>query len=333
MAYKTTVKSYLDFDALPLEDAIGNTVSVSSGSAELVPAIFGNGYQMQSGQYLDLTPTFTSGDFTIGFWLKPTNPGMVTNPTTHIAEALRMPIISKSNFVTSSGSWIASSQVFQCYEKTRSDGQNEMVVVLDGLTAGFLPAITTVTTQPYSVDKFHHFAINYNTSTDQLTIYVDLVLDSTTAAVAFLSSTSAPMRVNYLCQGAVYAVARNQGVLDDLFVVNANLTLVDLKRIANMGAPYWADDDLDDIEETHQAILFDDPSTVQITSVFANRGNLYVGRTDGKLVRGVRSLWESRKEFSDERELEHVEVVKKSADTDVSVTNGVLKLQNEVIRI
>lgn len=333
MAYTNTLY-HLTFDALPLTDPVGSTV-VTTGTATLADGVFGSALSL-NGVRVSSSPFTITNKLGIGFWLKPKNQGLAHDPVNLDAEPLCQAVIAQGDVNYSAGSFVANSPTFIVYEETQEDNQNKLVVILDGLDGSSNPVTRKVVSTAYDCDEWHHFFINYDGATTTLTIYIDLVVDAGTATGTVPTTLNASLedfRINTVAIGKNYQCVQNTGYMDDLVIFNATKTATQVQRLANRGALYVADSSYTSIEEIHQGFIVDDPSTIQITSVFANRGNIYIGRTDGKLLRGVRSLWESRHEFADERELDFLTVVTKTADNNSSVTDGVLKLKNEVIRI
>jgi hypothetical protein len=333
MAYTNTLY-HLTFDALPLTNPVGTAVVVS-GTPTLTDGIHRNAMNM-SGVRINSPHVTMTNKFGIGFWLKPVNQGLAENPITHESLPLRQAIAAQGSWNYSSGQFIGNNHQFVVYEETQDDGTNKLVACVNGLSSGMSNVTLSLKSSAYSCNEWHHFFINYSGGSF-FDIYIDTVLDvnsiSSGTMPVTLSTSTFDLTLNTAAPGFTYQVVQNTGEIDDFVIFNSYRSLDDIQRIANQGALYVADSAYANVNEIHQGFIVDDPSTVQITSVFANRGNIYVGRTDGKLLRGVRSLWESRHEFSDLRELDLLTVVKKTADNTLSVTNGVLQLKNEIIRI
>jgi hypothetical protein len=87
------------------------------------------------------------------------------------------------------------------------------------------------------------------------------------------------------------------------------------------------------VDEVNQAAVFDDASTVQISALYSNRGNVYIGRSDGKLLKGVRTLWQRRSDFGNSNELNNMTVITRSTTDNVVLSGGVLNVTNAIIRV
>jgi hypothetical protein len=328
MAYSNT-RLHLTFDNLPITDPVGSTIAVT-GSPSLSNGIHGSSLEMKGIKASCPAFSFTN-KLSFGFWLQPVNPGLASN-----GQPLNMAVIAQGPVTYSSGQFIANSPTFIVYEQTQNDGTNKLVILLSGQTGLFVPVSIKITSSAYTTGVFHHFFLNYDGASGTAKLYIDLAEDLATVRTGTVPTTlnsSTTFTLNKITEGYTYQSVENEGAIDDLVIFNKVITLSEIQRVANMGALFVADTSYSNVEEIYQGFIVDDPSTVQITSVFANRGNIYVGRTDGKLLRGVRSLWESRHEFSDNRELNTVTVISKTDDNNLSVNDGILKLQNEVIRI
>jgi hypothetical protein len=275
-------------------------------------------------------------ELTIGFWLKSTHPGMVTNPGDNSTKSLKMPVLSKATFSVTTNIAV-SSYTFLVWEETQSNGKNVLKVKIKG-TKNFVLAEATLTSSEYEVGEFKHYWIVYKGSTSTFDLYVDTILDSgaTTSGTVptSLSVNVSTLAVNDNISGELWEVARNKGVIDDLVIFSSAKTSGStITRAANKGAVYVADSTYVDIEEIDNAIVFDDPGTAQISAIHVNRGRIYVARTDGKLLRGTKLLWESRREFGNNAELDSLTTVSKNSSGFVRVSAGSLKIQDNIVRV
>lgn len=332
MSYTNDTFIHATFDSTPIIEykaAIAILPDDLGTEQTLVNGVFGKALQLEETLSC-YTPQDISVAFGMGFWLKSVNPGMVLNPISNEFESLRMPLFIKGSVSLVSNTYIPSASLL-VYEKTNDDGTNQLVIYLKGSST------VTATSSSYSTGQFHHFWINYDGGSNTLDLYIDAVLDTGLTKIGtiptVLIATSDPFNINDLAPGPSYAVARNSGVIDDLVMFFTTKTISEIIRIVNMGAIYIADSDYSNAEEVDQILLFDDPSEVKVNAITSNRGNVYVARSDGKVLRGNHSVWESRRDFNDNRELNYVTVVKKSDDNTISIENGVLTIVNNIIRI
>ena len=123
------------------------------------------GYVMKESQYIGKTNInfYITDKFSMSFWLKPANPGIVGN------ESLEMPIFSIVR---------ADSPAIYLYEKTLADNKNYLTMDITNIDDpndpydpyGSSYSISTPNTG-YDASVRHHFFIVYNTTT--MTIYID----------------------------------------------------------------------------------------------------------------------------------------------------------------
>ena len=334
MSYVSDAEIYLPFDG-SLLDLVSGTPLITSSSPTYVDGVFNQGIDLENS----FTATESSlnsltNQFTIGFWLNPVNPGMVTNTTTGLTESLKMPLFSKSAFSYSSSTGLTtpSATKFIIWEETQSNGTNLMKITVNGASSS-----ATYISKAYTTGTFHHFWIVYNGVIPSIQVYVDLTLDGGMVIGAIPSSlptSSYPFGINLGLAGAQYNTALNEGTLDDLVVFNsARDSVNDIYRAITFGAPYVIDSVLSLTDEIDQAVVFNDSTTIQITAMFGNRGNIYAGRSDGKILQGVRTLWESRRDFSNDDEINFMSIITRSATDNLTIGNGILNITNAIVRV
>ncbi len=330
MAYTAETLIHIKCESLPLLNSASGSLLTSVGTGgTIVDGPLGSGLQLSDNQYYTLASGSTlTNAFTLAFWLKPTFPGVATDGSA--TYELRQALIAKSTFSYDSGTGVttSSSNAFNVYEETRTDGQKQLVVVL-GSTG-------TLVSSPYSAGIFHYFWIAFSYTGGYCKIFIDLVEDVGAVLTGTLPSSlpNVAININRTTTGEQYQVARNTGVLDDVVLFNtAKISLSDMARAANIGAEYIANSTYIGVEEIDQAIVFDDIDSVQVNGIYANRGNLYVARSDGKLLKGTRLLWQNRRNFSQSSELGGLTRLKTSDDSTAVIESGALKIVNETIRI
>lgn len=332
MSFSTNTKLLISFeDALPF-DKVSNVSFDVYGTYATTTGKFGNALQMAGNTYYDIDAlTSLTNQFTIAFLLKSVNPGIITNPTTHTTQPLKMALFSKSiqSYSSVTNLTTLTSEMFSVWEETQSDGTNVLKIRVKGATTA------TLTTPAYSTGVFHNFWIVYGSST--LKVYIDGTLSSSTISgtvPATLTASSARFSINKGIDGSGYETARNGGVLDDLLILStANNTKSDIFQAIDLGVFYVADTSLINEDEVSFGTVFDDTSTIQINSVFGNRGNVYVGRSDGLLLKGARILWESRRDFSNPEESKYLSIITKSTSSNYVVQDGIMTVTNAIIRV
>lgn len=337
MAYTSDTIFHVTCDAEPLANAVSGNFFTSYGDIPIIEdSVFDGGWKMDDTVYADSTDSIApTNRFTIGFWLKSVNPGVATN-LSNVAVPLKMPVLSKATF-TAGTTVTSSSYTFIVWEETQTDGTNKLKVKIKGLRSA-ATAERTLTSSSYVVGIFHHFWIAYDGTTDLLNLYIDTIQDAgatqSGTMPTTLSSNPSKLAINDNVPGERYEIARNQGTIDDIIIFNTTKTTGStIAKAANNGALFVAEANYINAEEIDQAVVFDDPGTAQITSVHGNRSMLYVARSDGKLLRGTKLLWESRREFGNAKELVNLTTVNKGSGGLIRVSAGSLKIQDKIVRV
>lgn len=249
---------------------------------------------------------------------------------------LVMPIISKSAFITSGHRITPSNMSWIIYEITKNNGKNQLIIILDGLDESLNSTSSILTSSEYDVGIFHHFCVQYSGVDGVFKLHLDGIEDNYTLEGEIpvsLNTNAEYIRFNYSAPGFTSQVAPNNGLIDDFVIFNETIEETTIQRLANLGVIYVANSLYSGIEEIYQTLLFDDPDTSQITSVYSSRGNLFVSKDNGQLLKGTRSLWETRKEFSNVKELENITTVDKTLDNSAEIIDGRLMLKDQIIRI
>lgn len=337
MSYASNVLFHASFDANPLSNAVTSTFFNVFGTTPVIETgVFGNAWRMSDTVYIDSNDLASlTNKLTVGFWLKSVNPGVATNPS-HVAIPLKMPVVAKSAFVIGSSVVGYSSTAFNIWEETQDDGRNVMKFRVDGFKIGIVSA--TLTSSPYAAGVYHHFWLVCDCVAAKLRLFVDTFEDlgATTSGTlpTTFTVTFAKISVNNNTFGNKYEIVRNKGAIDDLVIFSdAIVSPTSIVRAANDGALYIADTAYQNLDEVDQPAVFDDPGTAQINSVHGNRGRVYVGRSDGKLLRGTKLIWQSRREFGNPKEAKNLITISKGHAGSVTAADGSLKIQDKIVRV
>ena len=320
--FRTDLKLMLKFDTTSLYEGVSNTYLTVYGS-DTEPEILarGSGYVMKNDQYLSGSgiadtgyPLGISNSFTMGLWLYPVNIGLVTNEITGDAESIIMPVLS----VVDNN----SNVVFKIEEHTLENNKN----ALDFSLGSSYSALT----EEYDAEQWHHFWIVYDGSS--VLIYIDGKLSSIQedgSIPASVGGAVCDVFINHSIAGYDYNIAKNTGYLDDIFILNtANSTTSNIQRVINQGIDYFVNSTLDEIEEDGYALYFNDPSTITVTSSIDDMSYIYIGLNNGKIMRGSPLMWETRRNFSDQRETGFLGLT-----SDLNVSNGFISLVDDIIRL
>jgi hypothetical protein len=334
MSYTSNAAAYISFNSSPFLENVSGNLLTPNASPYFANAVFGQGWSL-SNNFLEANIlNGLSSQFSIGFWFKSSNPGSVRNPTTNAVEPLLIPVMSKCNFYYyPSYNFTYVDQIsFIMWEETQTNGKNIMCFFLQGFTQ-----YSIYFSQEYDPTIFHHFWFAYNGSTNSISLFIDAIQDYGIiygSVPSYMNQTPAPFGINYGMNGQNYQIMNSQGIINDLIVLNTcDTSGADLYRVMNYGAEYIIDTSLINVDEISQAFIFDDKSTIQTTSIVGSGGNMYIGRSDGTIIKGSRSLWQSRRNFSNPDEQNDLSIITQSLTNNFSINNGILNIQNAIVRI
>ena len=139
--------------------------------------------------------------------------------------------------------------------------------------------------------------------------------------------------INFSQEGYAYNIAKNYGYIDDIFILNEALTNEkDMQYVINNGIDYLVDTTLSYKIIDGYNIYFNDPTTITINSIVDDMSYIYIGRNDGKILRGSPLFWESRKIYADKNEIDVLGITSLESNDNV-VQDGFMKLKNAIIRL
>ncbi len=299
------------------------------------PVISDAGYLMQDDQYLFGDGIFSNGydlDFddevTIGFWLYPINIGLAIDESTNDLLSIEMPLL---NFVDTSS---ASTSVIEITEHTQDSGNNSLKISERGGYSAF--------SEEYSANTWHYFWITH--SPTGLRIFIDGIEHTLQDEEGVFSANLTPgfdaflnLYINHSLDGYSSSVAKNKGTIDDVFLLNVmNSSESDMQRSINDGIEYVLDDNFTNIDIYKSSIYFNNPETITVNSMVDDLSYIFVGRNDGKILRGSALFWETRRSFSNADEYEYLGLDPNVASDDTTTSgrrSGFLQLVNTTIRL
>lgn len=316
------IKSLLQFKSTAIYDDVNQGHLSVYGENKMPQILPGGGYIMQDDQYLLGEGVSLLGyslaitdSMTMGFWLYSVSPGVSTDETTGAAVPITMPLIDWDE----AGS--TYSPVIKITENTTSSSGNN-------LTVSLLDDSYYASSENYLTGVWHYFWIVYDGTVPAISIYVDGKLHTLQNEVggsppASLGGGNLDLYINHELDGYSSAVAKNYGYITDLCVFNTVRTsILDMQKVINNGVLYIADTNYNTVQADGFGVYFDDPDTITMTSSIDDMSYVYVGRNDGKIMRGSPLLWEVRRVFSNSDE-----------DSNVNTKTGFLELNNSTIRL
>ncbi len=332
------LKLLFRFNSSSIFEEVSQTSAAVLGN-NINPVVSTSGYLMQDNQYLLGTGNLSNGynldisnAYTVGFWLFPAHPGLSSVEEGSSLSSIEMPLLHFVNNDNISG----TSTVMEITEHTQESGNNSLRVVENSGYSAF--------SEEYVPDKWHYFWISH--SQTSLRIFIDGVehtLQNERGSYSGKlygddpsgSGIFSDLYINHSIGGYSTTIAKNTGIIDDLFVFNIpNTDELDIQRSINDGIEYVVDDNFTISNIDKFSIYFNDPETINITSLIDDLSYVFVGRNDGKILRGSPLLWETRRSFSNPDEYEEFNLSSNVSDDMTSgLRDGFLQLINTTIRL
>ncbi len=335
------VKFLLKFEQVPFVEEVSGQLLQFSGDQYSFPekSVYGNGLRIRSKSSLFFPLLMSkSNEFSLGFWLNPSWISPTINPLTNFPVYYRMALLDRSDYSYSSSTGFVSPSngTFSVYEECRENGFNVMKISLissDG-------KIITVETESYESGKFHHFWMAYYGPSRRFQVFIDgklvnLFSEDGLSIPENLSINSAVyFHINNSAIGYSSLLRNNSGLIDEMIFINQYI--VDsktLSKIINDGVEHAIDQSLFYQGKSHNCFSFDDPTALGITSLLSNGKNFYVGRNDGSLFKGDRTMWQVRRDFANPDEINFIKKNSFDVNSIIEIENGALKLYKASVRI
>ncbi len=328
----------LRFETTSLLEEVSQTYITAFGTDTVVRIADGGGYKMQDDQYLFGDGILSNGyalnindAMTMGFWLFPYNPGLVINAVDSAPTSIRMPLLDFTNTGDVSG----EISIIEITEHTSLTGNNYLTISLDN-------GVYSASSEEYSPFSWHYFWITYSSTT--LSIYVDgkinILQNPTGSYPGSLTGYSpsfgsfADLYINHSKSGYSDLIAKNKGIIDNIFVSNVvDNSVYSIQRAINDGVEFIVDDNYTILNIDKFGVYFNDPETITVTCLVNDMSYVFIGRNDGKILRGSPLLWEVRRTFSNLEEIKNLGVTELNGDGGVLEDDGFLTISDTTIRL
>lgn len=330
------------FEGLPIRDEISGAICSIRGTSNptFATGVSGRAIKLRPSSGVDIPVSFNARSrFSIGFWMRPVWLPPVLSLNSNEFNYYRLPIINASNVSLNNVSNIyEASTGFNIFEECIDENQNRIYIFLDGSSGSVLLRSST----SYSVGDFHHFYIAYSGAAKSVLLYIDgkrietSVVEGTEVPQLLSRDnfTSRMLRINDAAPGFSGLIRKNFSIMDELYFHNEYQGSSELvARHINMGSEFVAFADLLNQDQSNMMFGFDDPSSLDVRSVFSNGTNVYAGRSDGRVYKGDRLLWQSRRDFSNREEINFVRTNLLASEASVSVEGGALRINKASVRL
>ncbi len=325
MVYISSIKLLLKFEDTSLEESINTEYMEVEGYSEASVLSNGYGYYMRQDQYLFLPSIDLDIDntFSIGFWLYSTNSGVVENPGNGEVESIEMPVLDLR--------YDGLLSFLTIKEISRENGKNYIKVEFNR------QAYITYSND-YTVNLWHYIWIIYNGWERVFEVYVDGTLHSSSPSTIGTIDTEVnrnltDLYINKTFEPPRFNMMNNRGYIGNIIIFDETMRERDMQRLITKGPDSFEESESVNYEKNY-GVFFEDPSTLQINSSIDDMSYIYIASNDGRVLRGSPLFWESRRNYSNSKEMEFLreDVVGESGDPATNV-DGFLRVNNSVIRL
>lgn len=307
--FPDTVQGVWKFNGT-LEDIVGSQdFSPSTGSAtykefskfELLPNRIESrsAIEFEEGKSYSSPGTYSFPDsFTLSFWyFSPQLVGFTRHFVTRELEPKQAPVIAKSNSSTTSTETIINTGSFAITEIGYSKTKNALKIYLfeDGVNASHI-----ITSDEF-LPGLHHVLLTWSRSRGRIRIDIDGKTGIQHAAPTSSSlSGSGAFRINSIVPGFLAHKTFQTGayLYDLVFTTFASLDNESLKAF-RYGYEHITFDNLFDSRFAYFGMSYAQPTTVSTTQIFVDGGNIFVARSNGKIMKGARPVWDKEFNYAD----------------------------------
>lgn len=248
-----------------------------------------------------------SSSFTLSFWYySPRTLGFTRHVNTNKLHPKFLPIIGKGTInssQTNSEHQVVESGVFILTEVGWSSSEN--VIQLDLCQNQNSGNGNGRPTHRFVSDSFtpglHHVYATFNASggTGSCRIDVDGKFGSTYwFGFTPVGSSSAPLRLNSLYDGHVGHKATNSGAYIADLVVRNNAGNDSHKAYRFGWESITRQDQYYDLWSFF-GVSYNQPSTITTNQIWTEGGNIYVARSNGEILKGMRPYWDTEEDYTD----------------------------------
>lgn len=325
-------------DFIPAVGLIGSGSSTSYtqfSRYELLPngIITRNGLAFEANKPYAATNSYSYGEsWTISFWWN--TPGLVgftKHATTRELESKVAPVFAIANTSTSDSQTSLVDATIVLTEIGYSKTKNAIRVYLseDGTNISQI-----ITSEQYNAPGFHHVLVTYMKNAGRFRIDIDGktgILHS--APTANLQKTG-KLRINAIAPGYLaHKTTQVGGYLFDLVFSTYASTSNESLKAFRYGYEHISEETLFDTRFAYFGMAYSQPTTISTTQIFVDGGNVFAARSNGKIVKGARPVWDKEFNYPNTQSVALLTTSETDDDRTIKWTTGGLKLQGVSIRI
>ena len=342
MDLSSSVKLFVNFDT-PVVNAVTNYgfVTVPTGGTVTFSGRTESDtcYNMNQ-DYALLCPDVAlsiSTKMSIGFWYLPLSKTFSYNSISNAVETMRVPVLCAGGMGLDilSGEVTHTGDVISIYEEYVDGNKCRMnIVMVDDDENEFV-----ATTDEYDPDIWHFFWIYWDGSgTPEFNVYIDgveVTVNVSGSVPTDIVATMVGLWINdiptVLTPG--YNVSRNVSKIDDLVILNeAETSISTIQKVINSSVEDVFAATPSVRESIDLGFVFNDPSAISVTDIIFDGSHYYASRSDGKVLQGSHTMWESRKDYSNPNEEDVIDKFSKTSSS-VQIVDGWLKITDGTVRL
>ena len=352
MAFDSTVKGLWEFQQ-SLDDGVANNDISSSGLQvpfysqfqrynlieDKIETRYGLKFEENKPYTAGSSISFVSGTYRLGlgFWW---NSGGVVGFTRHAVtrslQPKRAPLLAKADSTKADGFETVSNAEFIVSERGYSQTQN--VIELALCTSGGMPTHTFIS-EPFTPSGLHHIFVTYreiDASNGYARIDIDGKLGTIHYAPGGLASQVGEFRlfdIGYDYTAHAAAHADGAFITDLIAKCSTSLDSTEAQKMYTYGWEYIALTENAFQDFTYFGIPYLQPTTVNTNQIYAEGDNIFVVRSDGKILKGFRPIWDREFTYTDENSLNFLRISKQDATRFAEWTSEGLKLTGVLVTV
>lgn len=336
MALLSSVRFFAQLNNLSLLESVSGK-QLSINGSEDISIDTDLGLTLKEGQsvFMPDSQLSVSNAMTLSFSFSPVNFGVARTSNGNSIENMSMPILVIGNGVQDiyTENFEITDDYLIVYELAQSNGKNRLAVKM--FDASDNEYVMTMT-EDYDVSQRRHVWFVYDGGGGTATLHLDGETKSVSEEGSVPSTIPASIASVWFSElpssmPAAYNTMKHLGVIDDVLIANETITTAaTIQESVNFSTLRAFDSEFTDLEEVDCGFVFNDPSPVKVRSMRKEGSYFYIGRSDGKLLRGTPLFWQSRRDYADANESNALDAF---GDSGASISDGALTISSGTVRL